>query len=97
VVEHRVAGGVAPGAGSVGDAEADGGFRAVGELEFIEEAVGLVGLAGQVARAVVAVDVPEVIRGETSSGKAGLRAGEANAEVHVDEELRGSWGGVEQD
>ena len=87
-VEHRVAAGVAPDAGRVGDGEGDAGVAAIGEFEVLQLAIHHELGARKKLRLVMAVEIPEIIRRLPGRGEAALRAVRADAEIDVEQRLR---------
>ncbi len=96
-VEHRVAAGVAPDAGRVGEGDGDFGVRAVRQLEILQLAVVNELHAGQELRLVVAVKIPEIVRRLTGRREARLRAVRADAKVDVEEGLGGEGKSEEEE
>ncbi len=86
-VQHRVARGIAPDAGRVGDRQGDRGRAAVGEPEVLETPIGHRRHSGDEPRFVMPVQVPVVIGSLPRRGETGFRAGRARPEIDVQQAL----------
>ena len=96
-VEHRVAAGIAPDAGRVGDGERDAGVAAIGEFEVFQLAIHHELGARKKLRLVMAVEIPEIIRRLPGRGESRFRALRADAEIDVEQRLRLEGCGQEQE